>query len=115
MIGGLETMIYSVLYSVLDSMTVDRTHLRNVCSNVFIFCKNKPTKIIDFITKDINRGATYWEGIGGYSNSKTYIVYTFLTQMERIRLENVIKDIDKDAFIIMNNGGSVKGNFDKNI
>lgn len=114
-VGGLETLIYSVLYSVIDSVTVDKTHLRNVCATMFIFSKKKPTNIINYIINNLQRDATYWEAVGGYKKDRTYITYTFLTKLERFELESVINELDKDSFIVMNNGGQVKGLFDKKI
>ena len=48
---GLETMIYSIIYSVIANLTVDQAHEQNVCSQAFIFTKENPDKIIEFIKK----------------------------------------------------------------
>ena len=69
--------------------------------------------MIEFITKELNRGATYWEAVGGYTNTKTYIVYTVLSKYERMRLGRHMKDFDEKAFMVGDDGVEIKGLFDK--
>ena len=110
---GIETMIYSILYAIFETIMIDKNHTQNICSEAFIFTKQKPEKIIEFITKELNRGATYWEAVGGYTNTKTYIVYTVLSKYERMRLGRHMKDFDEKAFMVGDDGVEIKGLFDK--
>ena len=110
---GIETMIYSILYAIFETIMIDRNHTQNICSEAFIFTKQKPEKMIEFITNELNRGATYWEAVGGYTNTKTYIVYTVLSKYERMRLERHMKDFDENAFMVGDDGVEIKGLFDK--
>ena len=110
---GIETMIYSILYAIFETIMIDRNHTQNICSEAFIFTKQKPEKMIEFITNDLNRGATYWEAVGGYTNTKTYIVYTVLSKYERMRLGRHMKDFDENAFMVGDDGVEIKGLFDK--
>ena len=71
---GIDIMIYSIIYSALDNITLDKMHEQNICSTAFIFCKKNPAKINDFIKNELSRDFTYWNAIGGYDNSKTYII-----------------------------------------
>ena len=111
---GIEIMIYSILYSVFSSIMVDRNHTQNICSEAFIFTKKEPKKMIEFINEELNRDATYWEAIGGYTNTKTYITYTVLSKYERMRLERHMKEFDEKAFMVGDDGVEIKGKFDKN-
>lgn len=114
-IGGIETMIYSVLFSIFSSVAVDKTHIKNINSTVLIITKEKPEKIAEFIRNRFDRGSTYWEAVGGYSNEKVYIVYATLSKYEKINLNMEIKDIDSSAFMVMDDGVKVFGNFDKRL
>ena len=110
---GIETMIYSIIFSAFDTMTLDRNHTQNIKSETIIFTKNDPTEMIHFINYELNRGTTYWEANGGYTNTKTYIVYTVLSKYERMRLERHMKEFDEKAFMVENDGVLVKGKFEK--
>ena len=110
---GIEIMIYSILNAIFESIMIDKNHTQNICSEAFIFTKQKPEEMIEFITKELNRGATYWEAVGGYTNTKTYIVYTVLSKYERMRLGRHMKDFDEKAFMVGDDGVEIKGLFDK--
>lgn len=110
---GLETMIYSVIYSFIDSLTIDKMHEQNICSTAFIFCKTNPKEINDYIKNELGRDFTYWDAKGGYDDSRTYIIYTALTKYELIKLERKIKESDINAFMIKSEGIGIKGEFEK--
>ena len=115
LIGGIETMIYSILYSVFDSMVLDSMHDRNICSINIIFSKEHPKKIIDYIKDELERDATYFEAKGGYDNSMTYVTYTVLSKYEKSRLEHFIKDNKLNTFVVSEDRVSVLGNFEKKL
>jgi uncharacterized membrane-anchored protein YitT (DUF2179 family) len=110
---GLETMIYSMIYSVFDSLMVDKMHEQNICSTAFIFCKKNPKVINNYIKNDLKRDFTYWNAVGGYDDSKTYIIYTALTKYELIKLEGMLKKFDGHVFMIESEGVSIRGEFEK--
>ena len=110
---GVEIMIYSFIYCVFESITIDRMHDQNICSTAFIFCKKNPKKINEFIKKDLNRDFTYWDAKGGYDDSRTYIIYTALTKYELLRLERYMKTYDDHAFMVKSEGVGIKGEFEK--
>ena len=110
---GIEIMIYSILCAIFETIMIDKNHTQNICSEAFIFTKEDPNDMIKFINTELKRGATYWEAVGGYTNTKTYIVYTVLSKYERMRLGRHIKDFDDKAFMVGDDGVEIKGVFDK--
>lgn len=113
-IYGLETMIYSIIYSFVDNLTIDKMHEQNICSTAFIFCKKNPVEINNYIKNELNRDFTYWDAKGGYDDSRTYIIYTALTKYELIKLERKIKESNYNAFMVKSYGVGIKGEFEKN-
>ncbi len=110
---GIEIMIYSIIYSAVDSLMVDKMHEQNICSTAFIFCKKNPKQINDFIKNELNRDFTYWYAKGGYDDSRTYIIYTALTKYELIKLERNIKKFNIQTFMVKSEGIGIKGEFNK--
>jgi len=110
---GIEIMIYSIIYAVFETILLDRNHIQNIYSQTFIFTKKNPDKLIHFINAEINRGATYWEAIGGYTKEKTYIVCCVLSKYERMRLERHMNEFDEKAFMVGKDGVEIKGLFNK--
>lgn len=111
---GLEIMIYSIIYSAVDSLMLDKMHEQNICSTAFIFCKENPKEINDFIKNELRRDFTYWYANGGYDDSRTYIIYTVLTKYELIKLERNMKKFNIQTFMVKSEGIGVKGQFEKN-
>ena len=110
---GLEIMIYSIIYSFVDNQMVDKMHEQNICSTAFIFCKENPKPINEFIKNELNRDFTYWDAKGGYDDSRTYIIYTALTKYELIKLERNMKKFNIHTFMIKSEGIGIKGEFEK--
>lgn len=110
---GIEIMIYSIMYSSVDNMMVDKLHEQNICSTAFIFCKENPKPINDFIKNELHRDFTYWDAKGGFDDSKTYIIYAVLTKYELIKLERAMKKVNIHTFMIKSEGIGIEGEFKK--
>ena len=110
---GLEIMIYSIIYSAVDNLMIDKMHEQNICSTAFIFCKENPKKLNDFIKNDLKRDFTYWDAKGGFDDSRTYIIYTVLTKYELIKLERNMKKFNIETFMVKSEGIGVRGDFKK--
>ncbi len=112
---GIETMVYSIIFAVFESIMLDKNHILNIKSEAIIFTKKDPMKLIHFINFELKRGTTYWEATGGYTGTKTFIIYTVLSKYERMRLERHMKEYDPNAFMVGDDGVLVKGDFGKYI
>ena len=112
---GFATMIYSILYSVFSTFTIDRTHEQNICSTAIIFTKKSPDKIADFVQNELDRSSTTWEAKGEYKDTTTYITYVVLSKFELQRLERNLPDLDKYAFMVKTDGVGIEGNFKKKL
>ena len=110
---GIEIMIYSIIFAAFETIMLDKNHTQNIKSVAIIFTKKDPSKIIHFINYELNRGTTYWEAVGGYTNTKTYIIYTVLSKYERMRLGRHMNEFDEQAFMVGDDGVLVRGEFGK--
>lgn len=107
--------IYSIIYSVAMNITIDRIHVQNIMTEMTIFTKKDPEKIIQFITKELNHSANYWEATSGYTGEKSYIVYTVISQYDTHRLDGFLMAYDSKVFAVKNRGVSLDGNFIKKL
>lgn len=110
---NLPTAIYSIIYSTIYSMTVDKTHFQNINMNVMIF--SKKANLEQLITKQLHRGVTHWKAIGAYTHTNTYVLVTICSKYEIESLKTMILKKDPQAFIIFNEGLQVSGNFKKRL
>lgn len=106
-----ETAIYSMIFSFITSIVIDKVHYQNIQSAVIIISKN--TKIGDEINSVLRRGATHWTACGEYTK-ENYIVYlAIVSKYEIHRLITVVQAIDPKAFLIIDDKREVIGNFKK--
>lgn len=108
-----ETAIYSMLFLVVFIFVVDKVHYQNINMTAMIFTRHP--EVMEYITKSMHRGVTYWQGAGGYTHEETYILMTAISKYEISLLKNQVKAIDPHAFIIFSEGLSVSGNFEKRL
>lgn len=74
-----------------------------------IIISNKSDQVANVIMSDLSRGATALEARGLYTNKKKEVLYTVLNRKEIGKLVQNVKEIDPDAFIIVNNVHEVLG------
>lgn len=111
----LQTVIYSIIYVTFSAMITDRVHQQNICSQVFIFTKKDPMPIVHYVTANMVRGTTYWEGTGGYTGEKTNIIYAVTSKYELHELHKFLKEYDIHAFVVKQNGIAIDGKFEKKL
>ena len=101
---GFPTAVYSIIYSAVNMLMVDRTHAQNINTEVVIFTKKKPLEIIDYIVNEYHRDATWWEAKGGYTEENTYMVIVVLSKYECAHLKRELKEVDEHAFVVVKDG-----------
>lgn len=69
----------------------------------------KSEKIADAIVKELSRGATALKARGIYNNTEREIIITVVTLKEIGTLINLVRNIDADAFVTVNNVHEVLG------
>ena len=102
-----------VLYSL--AMTFVTAYSIEHCLGLFrerkmvMVVSGNPKPILQAILVDLDRGATILHGQGGYSGSERDVIMTMVNSMQLKRLEELIYNIDPDAFTIMGHGFNVFG------
>ena len=109
----LPIAIYSIIYAAVYSFVLDKVHLQNIEMSLMIFTKNPEIK--SRILKDFVRGVTYWKGLGAYTQTETEVLVTIVSKDEVNDLRRMITQMDPKAFIIVNEGLQITGNFIKRL
>ena len=116
---NIETALYAILTYLSASKTVDFIihGVEEYIGVTIISSKNE--QIRQAITKILGRAVTIYKGERGYIKNLSpeevdmKIVFTVVTRLEVSKLKNMVKGIDKQAFIVMHTvddtyGGMVK-------
>ena len=102
-----EVVIYSVIFTLIYITTIDRVHFQNVKTQITIVSQNKG--VLDLITKQIVRGASYWDAKGAYTDEPRFLIMTVVSKYELIRLRKLVFELDPKAFLIEDNEVNVTG------
>ncbi|PWG80141.1 YitT family protein [Pararcticibacter amylolyticus] len=115
---GIESALYSILTYLSASKTVDFIiqGIEEYTGVTIISSKSKEIK--EAITTNLKRGVTVYKGERGYggnlySDKEIDIIFTVVTRLEVSKVKDVVKLIDRKAFMVMNvitetNGGLIK-------
>lgn len=110
---AIPVAIYSIIYTVCLSMSMDKVHYQNINMTAMIFTKSP--RLQKVIMEEMRRGVTYWKGAGAYTDEETNILVTVISKYETTRLKKIIQEVDSKAFVIFNEGMSISGNFEKRL
>lgn len=111
----LSIMIYSIIYYLILSFMMDRTHSQNIAMEVDIYTKDKTEEITQAVVERMARGCTYWDAKGALTELKTSIICVVVSKYEVTQLLRYVNAIDEDAFIVLKGAVSVEGNFFKKL
>lgn len=107
--------IYSVIYNFFTAMVLDRMHQQNVFVQATIFTRSHQDTLAQFIIEKIGRSVTFWPGTGAYTGENVYVLFVCLSKYEIEELRHAVRTIDPHAFLVIQEGAHVDGNFPRNL
>ena len=91
--------LYSWLVIYVTGLVVDKTILGFSSGKAVFIISDKHEEIKDRILKDLDRGGTFFNGKGMYSNSDKKIIFTTLSKKQLPQLIHIVHEIDPNAFM----------------
>ena len=110
-----EIAIYSVIYNFSNSLLLDRMHQQNDNDKARIFAREDEQALADFIIQKLGRSVTYWNGIGAYTKDDVRVLCVCLSKYEIEELLPMVHSIDPHAFLTVQEGVRVFGNFPRKL
>jgi len=80
----------------------------NISKSVFII-SDKSQIIKNSILSNMRRGVTALKGYGGYSGKEKDVLLVTINRAEITKLKNLIREIDQNAFVVLNEAHEVLG------
>lgn len=110
-----ETAIYSVIYNFASAMVVDKAHQQNISVQALIFTRAGERELGRIIMDELGRGVTWWEGVGAYTGENVHVLCVCLSKYEIEELFHTVHEMDPHAFITLQEGVRIYGNFQKKL
>ena len=108
-----QTVIYSLIFTVVFTLVLDKTHYQNINVRVMIFTKKDG--IDEAINLRTRRGVTKWDGCGAYTKESTHVLVSCINKYEVNELMDMVQSMDPQAFVIVDENVMVNGNFEKRL
>ena len=80
-----------------------------------IIISDDPEKVTKEVFDNLNRGVTILKGQGAYSGKERDVILVVVNQSEVTRLKTLVRDIDRNAFVIISNVHEALGEGFKNL
>lgn len=110
---GMESALYSLMFVVVCYFVSDKVHIQNI--DVWALIITVDPQLKHAINEELCRGVTWWNGNGAYTGRKQEILVTSINKYEVRQLTKLIKDRDPEAFVILNDGSPIRGNYEKRL
>lgn len=109
----IPTAIYSIIYSTVSSLAVDRAHYQNIMVQATIITSQDG--VDQLIIKNMERGVTTMRGTGAYTHESRNVLLVCVSRYEVNALRRLVHEIDPSAFIVYSRIYRIDGNFLKHM
>ena len=104
-----DIVLFSYIALFVSSKLVDMVLEGRDYARQAIITTTRGEKIINAITKRLNRGATLIKGIGGFTGKEKDVIFTVISIKETETLRNLVQEIDPEAFVVITTAHEVLG------
>lgn len=104
-----ELMLYAIITLFLTTKFIDYIVEGADFAKAAYIISDKPDEIAKKIIKELDRGVTSLYGQGGYTHNEKKVLLCVIKRHEIVRLKTLTKEVDKNAFIIVNDVKEVLG------
>lgn len=105
----IRTGMYALLAIIINGVTIDFVLKGLELSATMMIISEKSQEIQKYIIENLGRGATILKASGAYSGRDLNVLYVALKRRELGEVLHLIKNIDKDAFVIVTEARYVLG------
>ncbi len=110
-----EVVVYSIIYAAVYAVAMDKMHTQNINVEVNVITKVDTAELEKEVFQELGRGITKWSATGAYTSEQSHILYITLSKYEMNSLRTIIHKYDPNAFMVVNEGVSVDGNYLKKL
>lgn len=110
-----DIAMYAFVTVVLNGRVLDFMLYGNDEARLIYIVSNKPEILVNRILGELEIGATILEGHGAYSKDAKKIIMCVIKKRSTPKLEEIVKQEDKRAFMIVTNANEIYGEGYKNI
>ena len=106
---GIKLAMYTLVSMYVSSSILDKVMKGFGSSKSVMIITDKEQQVADTILKTLDRGVTYLEGEGAYTQHKKRVIYCIVTLNQLAKLKQIVREVDNDAFMAVSDTSEVLG------
>ena len=109
--GSIENAMYACIVIFVSTRLIDSILYGTDVGTgkLFFVMSPKVRQMGDRIIREVDRTVTYLDSHGGYTNEPGETMLCAVRRFEVYQLQNIIREEDKDAFVIVGEAGQITG------
>ncbi|MBQ3847614.1 MAG: YitT family protein [Clostridia bacterium] len=108
-VNGIRTGLYSLVGLLIKALVIDVVIENINISKYFFIVTTNPDEVCKYINEKLHKGATIWKATGSYTKEDKTVILAVMTRSQAVALRNHIRDIDKNAFVIISSTSDIVG------
>ena len=112
---NIETVLYGVITIFIEMKMIDMILYGFDTGKQVMVISNKNREIAEKVMGELARGATFLKAYGAYSNEEKDVLMSIVKRNQFGKFKKIVKETDKDAFIVVSDAGEVIGSGFKDI
>ncbi len=113
--GDLDIVLYALIAVFVMSRVMDMVLYGMDEAKLLYIISDKPGEIADRILTEVDIGVTYLRGEGAYSSQNKKVIMCVTKKQQAPRIEEIVKEEDPHAFMIVTSASEIYGEGYKNI
>lgn len=110
-----NTAMYALMAVVVTGKVLDLVLYGSDEAKLIYVISSQPEKIAERLLGEVDSGVTYLDGQGGYSNENKKVIMCVTKKQQAPRVEEIVKEEDGDAFMIITSANEIYGEGYKNL
>lgn len=106
---GFTKLMYSLIVIYIIGIITDKVLLGISNSKAFYIITNEDKKVHEYLMDELHHGVTIFDVRGGYTKKKDQVILCVVPTSEYYKVREGIKEIDKDAFLLISDSYEVFG------
>ena len=113
--GTFEAAIYASIATVITMYTMDAVLYGKDGARLIYIISDYADKVTDSLLHEANVGVTWLYGVGTFQSKEKKIILCVADKKKSLQVEEIVKEHDPEAFMIISNATEIYGEGYKNI
>ena len=106
---NIENALYAVLMIFISTKVIDTLLSGADHGQVLLITSQKYKEISERIMQQMDRGVTLLDGTGAYTGNSHEVILCAVRRQEAARVRRIVREIDKDAFVVSLESNEILG------